>query len=85
MRVSEQRMIDGEMQDVYVGIKTDGTGTMNEEEYDNAVRDLVNYLVYVGEPNRLNLEKTGKWVIAFIFVLFIFVYLLKKEYWRDVH
>lgn len=82
---TEQRMIDGEMQDVYSGIKTDGTGTMNEEEYDNAVRDLVNYLVYVGEPNRLNLEKTGKWVIAFIFVLFIFVYLLKKEYWRDVH
>lgn len=82
---TEQRMVDGEMKDVYVGIKTDGKGALNEEEYDNAVRDLVNYLVYVGEPNRLNLEKTGKWVIAFIFVLFIFVYLLKKEYWRDVH
>jgi ubiquinol-cytochrome c reductase cytochrome c1 subunit len=81
----EKRMIDGEMQEVYVGIKSDGTGELSPEEYDAAVLDLVNYLVYVGEPDRLKLEATGKWVLAFIFVLFIFVYLLKKEYWRDVH
>ncbi|GAA6183484.1 MULTISPECIES: cytochrome c1 [Alteromonadaceae] len=81
----EERMIDGEMKEVYVGIKTDGNGELNAEEYDKAVGDLVHYLVYVGEPGRLNLEATGRWVLAFIVVLFIFVYLLKKEYWRDVH
>ncbi|WJG08705.1 cytochrome c1 [Aliiglaciecola sp. LCG003] len=81
----EERMIDGEMKQVYVGIKTDGKGELSPEEYDAAVLDLVNYLVYVGEPGRLKLEAIGKWVLAFIVVLFIFVYLLKKEYWRDVH
>ncbi|TRY31900.1 cytochrome c1 [Aliiglaciecola sp. M165] len=81
----EERMVDGEMKQVYVGIKTDGNGELSPEEYDKAVLDLVNYLVYVGEPGRLKLESIGRWVIAFIVVLFFFVYLLKKEYWRDVH
>ncbi|GAA0855632.1 cytochrome c1 [Aliiglaciecola litoralis] len=81
----EQRMVDGEMKPRYVGLKSDGKGVLNAEEYDDAVRDLVNYLEYVGEPGRLKLETIGKWVLAFLVVLFIFVYLLKKEYWRDVH
>jgi ubiquinol-cytochrome c reductase cytochrome c1 subunit len=83
--VYEQRMVDGEMVPRYVGIKSDGKGSMSAQEYDTAVRDLVNYLVYVGEPGRLKLEAIGKWVLAFLVILFIFVYLLKKEYWRDVH
>lgn len=82
---TEKRMVDGEMVDRYVGIKADGNGELSPSEYDQAILDLVNYLVYVGEPSRLELEATGKWVLAFILVLFIFVYLLKKEYWRDVH
>ncbi len=82
---TEKVLVDGEMVDRYVGIKTDGNGELSADEYDAAVLDLVNYLVYVGEPARLELEAIGKWVIAFILVLFIFVYLLKKEYWRDVH
>ncbi|GAA0353985.1 cytochrome c1 [Bowmanella denitrificans] len=81
----EERMIDGEMQSVYVGIKSDGTGMLSPDEYDAAVLDLVNYLVYLGEPSRLEAESIGRWVIVFILVLFVFVYLLKKEYWRDVH
>lgn len=84
-KTTEKRMIDGQMQEVYVGIKSDGTGELSADEYDKAVLDLVNYLVYVGEPNRLGLESTGRWVMAFIVVLFVFVYLLKKEYWREVH
>ncbi|MCC2617768.1 cytochrome c1 [Aestuariibacter halophilus] len=81
----EKRLIDGEMVDQYVGIKSDGTGELSPEEYDAAVLDLVNYLVYVGEPARLEAESIGRWVLVFILVLFVFVYLLKKEYWRDVH
>lgn len=82
---TEKQLVDGEMVDRYVGIKTDGTGMLNDAEYDAAVLDLVNYLVYVGEPGRVDLEHKGKFVLGFIVVLFIFVYLLKKEYWRDVH
>lgn len=82
---TEKAMVDGEMVERYVGIKTDGKGELSSDEYDQAVLDLVNYLVYTGEPTRLESEAIGRWVLVFIFVLFVFVYLLKKEYWRDVH
>lgn len=66
-------------------IVTDGSGEMSDDEYDVAVTDLVNFLHYAGEPSKLERQNMGKWVIAFLFVFFILSYLLKKEYWRDVH
>jgi len=60
-------------------------GTQNEEEYDHTVRDLVNFMVYLGEPIKLKRTKIGVWVMLYLFVLLIIVYLLKKEYWRDIH
>jgi ubiquinol-cytochrome c reductase cytochrome c1 subunit len=81
----EKRMVDGEMQDRYVGIKSDGTGELSDSEYDAFVLDLVNFLVYAGEPAQLERQAMGKPIIIFILVLFVFVYLLKKDYWREVH
>jgi ubiquinol-cytochrome c reductase cytochrome c1 subunit len=81
----EKMLVDGEMVDRYVGIKGDGSGQLSAVEYDNAVLDLVNYLVYVGEPSRLQSESIGRWVMIFLLVLLVLVYLLKKDYWRDVH
>lgn len=81
----ETRLIDGEMKEVYVGIRSDGKGEMSADEFDTAMLDLVNYLVYTGEPSRLQSESIGRWVLVFIAVMFIFVYLLKKDYWREVH
>ena len=46
----EMQLIDGQMQEVYVGIRADGTGEMSDDEYDRAVGDLVNFMVYTGEP-----------------------------------
>jgi len=60
-------------------------GSMTAEEYDNFARDLANFLEYTGEPNKLERESMGYWVIGFLFILLFFAYLLKKEYWRDVH
>jgi ubiquinol-cytochrome c reductase cytochrome c1 subunit len=60
-------------------------GTMTEEEYDIFARDLTNFFEYVGEPNKLERESLGYWVIGFLCILLILSYLLKKEYWRDVH
>ena len=60
-------------------------GKMSPEQYDNFVRDLTNFLEYVAEPNKLEREALGYWVIGFLFILLIFAYLLKVEYWRDVH
>ena len=60
-------------------------GSMTAEEYDQFARDLTNFLEYTGEPNKLERESMGYWVIGFLFILLFFAYLLKKEYWRDVH
>lgn len=60
-------------------------GSMTVEEYDSFVRDLVNFLEYVGEPNKLERKALGYWVLGFLFILFILSYFLKKEYWKDIH
>ncbi|MEE4245276.1 MAG: cytochrome c1, partial [Kangiellaceae bacterium] len=60
-------------------------GTMSAEEYDNAVRDLVNFLDYVGEPVKLKRQSLGVYVLLFILIFGIFAYYLKQEYWKDIH
>lgn len=59
-------------------------GTLSEKEFDQMVNDLVNFLVYVGEPGQLERESMGKYVLIFLFIFTILAYLLKKEYWQDV-
>ena len=83
--VFETKMVDGEEHKVVVGTKTDGTGELHTEEYDRAVRDLVNFLEYSGDPVKLERHALGWWVMGFLVLLTIVVVLLKKEYWRDVH
>ncbi len=60
-------------------------GLQNQVEYDTTVRDLVNYLVYMGEPAAVERKRIGIVVLFALGILFIFAYLLKKEYWKDVH
>jgi ubiquinol-cytochrome c reductase cytochrome c1 subunit len=60
-------------------------GTLSQVEYDMAVRDLVNFLVYVGEPAAIKRKTIGIVVLLVLGVLFILTYLLKKEFWKDVH
>ncbi len=60
-------------------------GTLSPEEYDQVARDLTAFLSYVGEPVQMERRALGKWVLLFIAVFFVLAYLLKKEYWKDVH
>ena len=60
-------------------------GKMSPEEYDNAMRDLTNFLVYVGEPAKMVRTTYGIWVIIFLLLFAGLAYALKKDYWRDVH
>ena len=60
-------------------------GSLSADEYEQTIRDLVNFLVYLGEPIQLKRYSIGVWVIMYLFVLLIVVYVLKREYWRDVH
>jgi ubiquinol-cytochrome c reductase cytochrome c1 subunit len=59
-------------------------GAMSEQEYDTFVRDTVNFLDYIGEPMQLQRRNLGWRVLGFLLVFFLFAYLLKKEYWKDV-
>lgn len=60
-------------------------GTLTVPEYNAMVGDLVNYLVYMGEPAKLVRMKLGVFVLLFLAVLLVVSYALKKEYWKDVH
>ena len=60
-------------------------GSMSPAEYDSAVVDLTNYLVFMGEPAKLVRYNLGLIVIGFLLVLFVLVYALKKEIWKDIH
>ena len=60
-------------------------GSMKPAEYDRLVADLVNYLVYMGEPSRHFRTQLGIWALFFLGILLVFAYLLKKEFWKDVH
>ena len=66
---------------MYCGLLKQG---QSEAEFDQNVRDITNFLDYVGEPAKLIRLKLGKWVLLFLGILFILAYLLKKEYWKDV-
>ena len=56
----------------------------SENDFNNDVRDITNFLDYVGEPAKLIRLSLGKWVLLFLGILFILTYMLKKEYWKDV-
>ncbi len=60
-------------------------GRQSPEEYDDTVRDLVNFMVYLGEPVKLKRYRIGLWVMVYLFVFLLIAWVLKREYWRDVH
>ncbi|SDW79101.1 cytochrome c1 [Nitrosomonas communis] len=60
-------------------------GLLSKEEYDNFAADLVNYIVYLGEPHANYRKKLGAFVLIFLLGMLGLTYLLKREYWRDVH
>jgi len=59
-------------------------GAQNAVQYDTTVRDLVNFLVYMGEPAANSRKRIGIVVLFALGVLFILAFALKKEYWKDV-
>jgi ubiquinol-cytochrome c reductase cytochrome b subunit len=68
-----------------VNFKIVAEGLLSPEEYDEAVYDLVNFLVYVAEPAALDRQRIGVYVLMFIVLFGFFAWLLNREYWKDVH
>jgi ubiquinol-cytochrome c reductase cytochrome c1 subunit len=60
-------------------------GRQNATQYDTTVRDLVNYLAWMGEPSANSRKKLGVVVLFFLGVLFVLAYAMKREFWKDVH
>ena len=59
---------------------------LNEDHVrDVAMADLTAFLVYLAEPAQLQRQKIGVFTLAFLIILTLLCYVLKKEYWRDVH
>ena len=51
----------------------------------SVARDITAFLEYAGEPAALKRQSMGVWVILFLAFFTFLAWLLKKEYWRDVH
>ena len=60
-------------------------GSLTPIQYDETVRDLVNFLVYMGEPAATSRKQIGIFVLLYLLALWPLVYLLKREFWKDVH
>jgi ubiquinol-cytochrome c reductase cytochrome c1 subunit len=60
-------------------------GKLSPAEFDEAARDLTTFLQYVGEPAQLKRESMGVWVVLYLAAFTFLAWLLKHEYWKDVH
>ena len=80
---SEQDPETGEA--VVERLEVSSPGTQNAAEFDQTVRDLTAFLEYAGEPAALKRQSIGVWVILFLAFLTLLAWLMKNEYWRDVH
>ena len=60
-------------------------GKLTPEEYDQFVTDIVNFMVYMSEPAQLSRKTIGTGVLFFLAALFVLVYFMKRDYWKDVH
>lgn len=59
--------------------------SMNQEQFKDAMLDLTNFLAYTADPIKMERERLGRYVLIFLALLFIPVYFLNREYWKDVH
>jgi ubiquinol-cytochrome c reductase cytochrome b subunit len=60
-------------------------GSLSEEEYDQAVYDLTNFLTYIAEPMAEQRKHIGRWVLLFLLLLLVPTTLLAREYSKVMH
>ena len=75
---------EGVTRQVFEKFELVSEGTMSAEDFDGFVRDTVNFLEYIAEPERSVRRKVGVWVIIFLVFFLIIASMLKKEIWKDV-
>jgi ubiquinol-cytochrome c reductase cytochrome c1 subunit len=60
-------------------------GKMTPAQFQQATRDLTSFLQYASEPAALQREHYGIWVVLFLAFFTLLAYMLKKEFWKDIH
>ena len=60
-------------------------GTRSASQFDADMLALTSFLEYVGEPAAIQREHYGIWVLLYLVVLTLLLYLVKNEYWKDIH
>ncbi|TWI55421.1 ubiquinol-cytochrome c reductase cytochrome c1 subunit [Pseudomonas duriflava] len=60
------------------------TGSLSEQQFGETVDNLVSFLAYSANPNKYQARQIGVYVLLYLSVLFVLVYLLKREYWKNV-
>ena len=80
----EEHTEDGVTTSVFLDFEPLTEGKLNAEEYDDFVRDTVNFLAYIAEPVRGERRALGTWVLIYLVVFLIIARMLKKQIWKDV-
>jgi ubiquinol-cytochrome c reductase cytochrome c1 subunit len=75
----------GGTEQVFDHFVTLAPGRLSAAEYDGFVRDTVNFLDYVSDPTQTARRNLGVWVLLFLLVFTWLAWLVKREYWKDVH
>ena len=76
---------DGSKTEVIERLELVTPGTESPEQYAATVYDLVNFLDYLAEPAKFKRHRLGIWVIVYLLCFLVLAWMLKKEYWKDVH
>ncbi len=74
----------GNPHEVFERFETVTQGALTDAEYDDSIRDLVNFLAYISEPVQLDRRRLGVKVLGFLVIFFFLAYALKREMWKDV-
>ena len=61
------------------------TGTLTEAQFNEQIKNLVTFLAYSANPDKLQHQRIGTYVLLYLAVLLILAYLLKCEFWKDIH
>jgi ubiquinol-cytochrome c reductase cytochrome c1 subunit len=69
---------------VFAHFEPFSTGSLTAEDFDSFVRDTVNFMEYIAEPDRSTRRKLGVWVLMFLTVFLVIASMLKKQIWKDV-
>ena len=80
-----EHTVDGVMSHEFEGFELVTSGSLQSEDYDEFVRDTVNFLAYIAEPIRSERRKLGVWVLMFLIVFWVIASMLKKQIWKDVN